>query len=211
MEIEQHQREGLNATTSARDLERLCQADGRTIRNETIKPHEDLTIPNVPRLRAVDFMFVEKALPHFKAITRDYFYQPLESSFNWDETAERLGLDKEGTWFIVAFRSVRRADACGKTLYQADAQAHQEAIESGGLLKYWYGTLDDQRQCLAMCIWSNREFARVATVKPLHIQAVSLTRRMYVSYTLERYQLIKRKGVAHFEIQSLGECCRTVA
>ncbi|KAI6240342.1 hypothetical protein M3Y99_00466100 [Aphelenchoides fujianensis] len=197
MEIEQHQREGLNATTSARDLERLCQADGRTIRNETIKPHEDLTIPNVPRLRA-------KALPHFKAITRDYFYQPLKSSFNWNETAERLGLDEEGTWFIVAFRSVRRADACGKTLYQADAQAHQEAIESGGLLKYWYGTLDDQRQCLAMCIWSNREFARVATVKPApHPSGFA--------HPSDRYQLIKRKGVAHFEIQSLGECCRTVA
>ena len=62
-----------------------------------------------------------------------------------------------------------------------------------------------------MCIWSNRQFARAATVKPLHIQAVSLTRRMFESYTLERYRLIKRCGEAKFEIEHLEACCRTVA
>ena len=128
---------GLNATTSTKDLERMCIAAGRTIRNETIKPHEDLQIDAelIPRLRPVDFVFVEKALPFLQTITPDYYQKPIEETFNWDETAERLGVDEEGDWFIVAFRSVRRADACTHTLYAADAKAHQEAIESGGLLK----------------------------------------------------------------------------
>lgn len=78
-------------------------------------------------------------------------------------------------------------------------------------LQYWYGTLNHDRQCLAMCIWSNRQFARAATVKPLHIQAVSLTRRMYESYTLERYCLVKEKGEKQFRIEPLEACCRTCA
>ena len=54
-----------------------------------------------------------------------------------------------------------------------------------------------------MCIWSNREFAKIATTKPLHLQAVSLAREMYESYRLERYQLIKRKGENYFHIVPL--------
>ncbi|KAI6195115.1 hypothetical protein M3Y96_01196600 [Aphelenchoides besseyi] len=205
--------EGLNATTSLTDLERQIVEAGETIRNRTIKPHEDLAIDDqiIPRLRLVDYRFAEKSLPYLHTVTRDYFHMPIETTFNWDEVADRLGIDEKGDWFIVAFRSVRKPSADTQALYNADALAHQEAIESGGLLKYWYGTLNELRQCLAMCIWSNRQFARAATVKPLHIQAVSLTRQMYESYTLERYRLIKHKGEAKFQIERLEECHRTTA
>lgn len=86
----------------------MCRAAGRTIRNETIRPHEDEDIDEtiIPRLRQVDFEFAEKALPFLKTITPDYFHMPIEEAFNWDEAAERLGVDAEGDWFIVAFRSV---------------------------------------------------------------------------------------------------------
>ncbi|KAI6172648.1 hypothetical protein M3Y98_00996900 [Aphelenchoides besseyi] len=171
--------EGLNATTSLTDLERQIVEAGETIRNRTIKPHEDLAIDDqiIPRLRLVDYRFAEK-----KFTVPSYRHS-----------------------------SVRKPSADTQALYNADALAHQEAIESGGLLKYWYGTLNELRQCLAMCIWSNRQFARAATVKPLHIQAVSLTRQMYESYTLERYRLIKHKGEAKFQIERLEECHRTTA
>lgn len=54
-----------------------------------------------------------------------------------------------------------------------------------------------------MCIWSNREFAKLATRKPLHLKAVSLARQMYESYQLERYKLTKRKGEKTFHIEAL--------
>ncbi|KAI6175363.1 hypothetical protein M3Y97_00680900 [Aphelenchoides bicaudatus] len=201
---------GLNSTTSLNDLERICRESGQVIRNYSItSPHEnessttDIAAKSAPHLRPVDFVFAEMALPHLHIITPEYFSTSIEETFNWTEMAERLGAEWEGDWFIVAFRSVRKATACSEALYQADEKAHQEAIESGGLLKYWYGTLNEHRQCLAMCIWSSREFARLAIVKPLHLKAVSLTRQMYESYTLERYSLIKKRGECVFHIERL--------
>ena len=42
--------------------------------------------------------------------------------------------------YIVAFRSARRKDApieATESLYQADRDAHEEAVTAGGLLMYW--------------------------------------------------------------------------
>jgi hypothetical protein len=139
--------EGLNATTDLRyivsdDIEKEFRKQGRTIRNETIELHEDeLEVDEkadsslIPHLRPVDYVFSERALNHLHTITGDYFKTPLPEAFNWEETAERLGEDQEGDWFIVAFRSVRSVHADHKKLYDADALAHEEAIQSGGLLK----------------------------------------------------------------------------
>lgn len=138
--------EGLNATTDLRktvsdDIEQEFRKHGRTIRNETIELHEDLQIyvghdqSAVPHLRPVDYIFSERALAHLHTITGDYFKAPLTEAFNWEETAERLGEEQEGDWFIVAFRSIRSEHADSKKLYDADALAHEEAIQSGGLLK----------------------------------------------------------------------------
>ncbi|RUS12751.1 hypothetical protein BC937DRAFT_87107 [Endogone sp. FLAS-F59071] len=54
-----------------------------------------------------------------------------------------------------------------------------------------------------MCIWANHDFARLATRKPLHLEAVKLTRYMYDTYDLERYSLRKTAGVAKFDIVKL--------
>jgi hypothetical protein len=138
--------EGFNVTTNLRasqseDVEADSRRHGNTIRNETIIPHEDSDIEEddeqqqIPHLRPVDYAFCERALDHFHAITPAYFSTPLPEAFNWDETAERLGKDYEGDWFIVAFRSIRSENADHQQLYNADALAHEEAIQSGGLLK----------------------------------------------------------------------------
>ncbi|KAI8578406.1 hypothetical protein K450DRAFT_247770 [Umbelopsis ramanniana AG] len=206
--------EGLNATTDlqavlSEDIEKGFQRQGGTIRNETIPLHEDIPEEvtkqqtNIPHLRPIDYVFSERSLKYLHTITAEYFRTPLTEAFNWNEAAERLGEEQEGEWFIVAFRSIRNEQADHKKLYDADALAHEEAIRSGGLLKYWYGTLNENRECLAMCIWSNRDFAKIATTKPLHLKAVSLARQMYESYQLERYQLVKRKGENHFHIVPL--------
>lgn len=54
-----------------------------------------------------------------------------------------------------------------------------------------------------MCVWANRDFARVATRKPLHLEAMKLTSCMYDTYDLERYSLRKKAGVAKFDIVKL--------
>jgi hypothetical protein len=41
-------------------------------------------------------------------------------------------------------------------LFELDAFSHQEAMASGGLLKYWYGVKDQSRRNLATCTLSSR-------------------------------------------------------
>lgn len=119
----------------ARDLQ------GRSIHNDTVGPAgwtgetPEEREAFVKLLRPVDKVFLEKALPKFHVVTEDYANVPLRQAFNWDEVASYLGTELEGDWFIVAFRSVRKATADNKLLFEADAAAQREAIQSGGLLK----------------------------------------------------------------------------
>lgn len=57
------------------------------------------------------------------------------------------------------------------------------------MLQYWYGILNERRECLAMCIWASREDALKALHKPAHREAMKLASVMYDMYTLERYSL----------------------
>ncbi|KAI9488611.1 hypothetical protein BDB00DRAFT_772235 [Zychaea mexicana] len=200
------------AQQDGRDVEQAIVAQdiqGRSIHNDTVGPAgwTDETPEDfanfVKSLRPVDRTLLDKALPAFHVVTDDYVHVPIVDAFNWDETAQRLGKEAEGEWFIVAFRSVRKADADKKLLFEADARAQEEAVHSGGLLKYWYGDLNEHSECLAMCIWVNREYALKATRKPLHMKAAKLASEMYISYQLERYSLVKRAGETVFQIQAL--------
>ncbi|KAI8918158.1 hypothetical protein DFJ77DRAFT_454620 [Powellomyces hirtus] len=144
------------------------------------------------------------ALQNLTAIDPNYRTAPLSTSFNWSQVAASLPADISGKWYIVVFRSVRRADANSRTLYDADGAAHEEAKNSGGILTYWYGRLEpSDNTCLAMCVWANRDFAKQATQLPSHAIAMRLAARMYVSYTLERYWLIKEKGEDTFRIEQI--------
>ncbi|KAI8074495.1 hypothetical protein BC940DRAFT_249211 [Gongronella butleri] len=180
---------------------------GRIIRNENVGPKGWLgenareLESYVADLRPVDHALLD-VLDQFHVVTDNYAHADIESAFNWDEVAAEL-VDWEGDWFIVAFRSVRKAQADNQLLFEADAKAQEEAIHSGGLLKYWYGDLNHHRECLAMCIWINREYALKATHKPLHLQAARLAGEMYDTYRLERYTLTKKKGDPKFTIETL--------
>ncbi|KAI5073444.1 hypothetical protein GOP47_0011457 [Adiantum capillus-veneris] len=92
-------------------------------------------------------------------------------------------------FYMVVFRSKRREGADSKALYAADAEAHEEAKRSGGLLMYWYGSLNERRECFATCIWKSREDALRATKLPKHIEAAMLASQMYEFYRLEKYWL----------------------
>lgn len=111
----------------------------RTILNDTLGPSRwlgesarDLE-EYVKSLRPVDHAFLDRASPKLHVVRDDYANAPIEEAFNWDEVAQTIE-DQEGDWYIVAFRSVRRATADNGQLFDADAEAQIEAIQSGGLL-----------------------------------------------------------------------------
>ena len=159
-----------------------------------------------PPLRLIDHA-MEDALRQLRTLVPKPAQVPLHEAFNWSHIATRLPLDGAGDWFVVAFRSTRKVDADAEALYAADAAAHDEAWNSGGLLTYYFGDLDTERSCLAMCIWAHLDWARMATTLPKHQHAVSLAGRMYEHYTLERYRLEKHAGAPQLQLISLGTMC----
>ena len=133
-------------------------------------------------------------------ITEQYAVLPISDGFNW---AERLREVAEGQWYLVVFRSVRRATADVDVLTEFDDHAHTEALGAGGLMYYFRGELGGDRECLSFCLWETQEQAKVALRLPRHQAAVRVAREMYESYLLERYILTKRRASAQIEFQHL--------
>ena len=89
------------------------------------------------------------------------------------------------TWYLVAFRSVRRADADEERLCAFDDRAHAEAAAAPGFVHYFKGPTSSDGSCLSFCLWASRADARAAAGLPAHQEAVTLIREMYDRYTLE--------------------------
>ncbi|KAK4054178.1 hypothetical protein OIV83_001204 [Microbotryomycetes sp. JL201] len=141
---------------------------------------------------------LHRALHELKPLTSNYAHEPYEEAFNWNEL--RLPAEFEREWYIVAFRSTRAPDSPSRDLYEADRQAHEEAVAAGGLLAYWYGKPSDAGSNLATCIWMSRAHAVKATAGRKHIEAMRLATSMYANYDLERYVLQKLKGEQHVTV-----------
>jgi hypothetical protein len=157
----------------------------------------------------VSSLSLHKSLHHFRPTTPDYACTAYADAFNWHELEVELG-EEERAWYCVVFRS-RRKEGCdagrewpsssfasmayGAVLYEADRLAHQEAIQNGGLIMYWYGVPHPStRANLATCIWQTRQHAIAANCKPFHIRAMKLASSSYDIYDLERYTLRKVRG-----------------
>lgn len=99
------------------------------------------------------------ALASFTSIRPDYATAPYIDNFNWDEVFNlvKTFADAEGhrwtaqTFYVVAFRSILLPGVDNDHLHALDAYSHQEAVASGGLLKYWFGTKNEERRNLATC------------------------------------------------------------
>src|SRR5436189_4110971 len=100
-----------------------------------------------------------------------YATMPIATAFNWDEAMADLG---DGEWYLVAFRSVRRADADEEKLTLFDELAHQEAASAPGFVHYFKGPAGSDGSCLSFCLWQTRADARAAAGRPDHVRAVSL-------------------------------------
>lgn len=116
------------------------------------------------RLTPQSLLFA-KALTHLKPTRPDYATANYVDSLNFDEVlaslrnlikVEQTHGDRTFQWkrwsfYVVVFRSVLKPDIDNDRLYLLDAKSHQEATESGGLLKYWFGKCSDERKNLATC------------------------------------------------------------
>ncbi|KAI0032250.1 hypothetical protein K488DRAFT_13806, partial [Vararia minispora EC-137] len=142
---------------------------------------------------------LHKALHSFSPATEHYASAPYAEAFNWDEL--ELPEDEEREWYCVAFRSKRKAGSENEPLYDADRLAHEEAVRNGGLILYWYGTPDKESGLnLATCIWQSRAHAIAANSRPDHIKAMLLAAASYERYDLERYRLVKERGIRNVSV-----------
>ena len=130
-------------------------------------------------------------LERLAPVSADYASLPVASAFNWQAAAADLGT---GEWYLVAFRSTRRAGADEERLTLFDELAHQEAATAPGFVHYFKGPAAADGSCLSFCLWQTRADARAAAGRPDHVRAVSLIDEMYESYTLEFLRVTREAG-----------------
>ena len=124
-------------------------------------------------------------------VSEGYATLPVAEAFDWSHVAGQLGT---GEWYLVAFRSIRRAEADEVRLTEFDDRAHHEAESAPGFVHYFKGPAAADRSCLSFCLWTSRAEARAASGQPAHIEAVSVIGEMYERYTLEFLRVTGQKG-----------------
>jgi hypothetical protein len=131
---------------------------------------------------------VRRACRQICPIYPDYATRPIQDGFSWSSSL--LGCPFERLYLVV-FRSVRRPSADLDLLREHDDRAYEDALQSGGLLRYFKGEANEQRECLSFCLWQTRRQAIEAAGASSHRSAADISARMYESYVLERYWLKK--------------------
>lgn len=164
--------------------------------SQLIAPHpvsDEMDMMQCPAFNAPTSTASDRALALVKRI------------FNWSELPS-LPIEDEYTWYGVAFRSKRRSGSESLNLYEADRRSHEEAVDSGGLLMYWYGSPNPiTGHNLATCIWTNRQDAIRASSLPLHARAAAHALKAYESFELNRYALRKVKGETQLRVEEWTE------
>jgi hypothetical protein len=140
------------------------------------------------------------ALPRLAPVSGGYATLPIAEAFNWADGATELG---EGTWYLVAFRSIRRSGADEERLAAYDEFAHVEAAAAPGFVHYLKGPAADDGSCLSFCLWNSRDEARAAARRPAHIRAVSLLDEMYAQYRLE-FHMVRRTADGTMSFEPIG-------
>ena len=132
-------------------------------------------------------------------ISDTYATLPVAEAFDWRPAAAELPIGRE--WYMVAFRSTRRADADEARLCDFDERAHQEAASSPGFVHYFKGPTSGDGSCMSFCLWASRADARAASGRPAHLEAVTLIREMYERYTLEFHRVRHRDDATGLEFE----------
>lgn len=111
------------------------------------------------RLPNVQDRILALALTQLTPVREDYATAVYEETFNWGEIGDAIrqlsSLAQhpwtEKSYFVVIFRSQLKVDFDRQLLWELDRESHREAVESGGLLKYWFGQCNGQMRNLATC------------------------------------------------------------
>ncbi|KAF1957698.1 hypothetical protein CC80DRAFT_389067, partial [Byssothecium circinans] len=161
----------------------------------------DLDTPN---------LILAKALTILQPTREDYATAPYIQSLNFAsgvlplvrELAAAEGYEWIGhAFYVVIFRSKLKADIDNDLLYKLDFESHREACESGGLLKYWFGKCDADRQNLATCFWRSREDAHKGGLGPWHAKARAAGRTLYehIRFSTHRFTITDGAQEVRFE------------
>lgn len=104
-----------------------------------------------------------RALTALSPTTPSYATAPYHHAFNWPTVVDIFtkSMSKTSTppsedeskldFYVIVFRSRVNSKADRNLLGELDAAAHLEAVQSGGLLKYWFGSPDGEGRNLATC------------------------------------------------------------
>ncbi|KAK6356450.1 hypothetical protein TWF718_000809 [Orbilia javanica] len=150
-----------------------------------------------------------KALTIMNAKTGEYAVEPYHEAFNWDEiliALQKLSKQEDyvfprSEFYIIVFRSRLPFDADRQHLGKLDEDAHIEAVESGQLLKYWFGKPHPVTgRNLATCIWRHRDDAKLGGGGPGHVRAMEAVRNIYLEWRVERLKLVVEENASEWSI-----------
>ncbi|KAK9327040.1 hypothetical protein V1520DRAFT_84581 [Lipomyces starkeyi] len=184
--------------------EKAATSDGRLIAS----PYNDeLHLLDLRRLDTPN-QLLAMALTILKPIREDYATAPYIESFNWqavidflrDLAAAESYQWKKQKFYVVTFRSKLNPDIDLQRLHDLDAHSHQEAMASGGLLKYWFGTKNQSHQNLSTCLWRSREDARAGGTGPRHKSARAAARELYDTIVFTTLKLVIDDDASSWQI-----------
>ncbi|KAF3766726.1 hypothetical protein M406DRAFT_337672 [Cryphonectria parasitica EP155] len=156
----------------------------------------------------MESQILSEALAGMAPVRDDYATASYDEAFNWDEVILRMRelamarrhAFRKTSWYIVAFRSQIKVTTVYPDLGALDKAAHAEAMASGGFLKYWFGTPNEDLRNLATCIWRSQEDAKKGSVGPDHRRAAGAARSMYSEWKIDQHRLIIDDGVNNWKI-----------
>jgi hypothetical protein len=131
---------------------------------------------------------LHRACQQISPLHPDYATRLVQDGFSWSSSLAGCAFER---LYLVVFRSVRRPSADLDLLREHDDRAYEQALEFGGLLRYFKGDANERRECLSFCLWETREQAIEAAGTASHQSAAEISVRMYESYELDRYWLKK--------------------
>ncbi|KAF1970978.1 hypothetical protein BU23DRAFT_537148 [Bimuria novae-zelandiae CBS 107.79] len=158
-------------------------------------------------------LILAKALTALKPLRPDYATAPFLSALDFPAvltlirrfSAEMNAPWKESSFYVVVFRSRLKPDIDSERLYELDAGSHREACESGGLLKYWFGKVDEGRRNLATCFWRTRKDAYLGGQGPWHKKARAAGKTLYEEIAFSTWRFTVTEGAGEVRLEEWRE------
>ncbi|KAF1921425.1 hypothetical protein BDU57DRAFT_553576 [Ampelomyces quisqualis] len=173
-------------------------------------PGHYLSLPTLP----LPSLLFAKALTSLQPLTPAYATVHYPTALNFSHVLGTLRsllpanyIFPETTFYAVCFQSKLKPGVDHEWLYKLDYEAHREACESGGLLKYWFGKADmlGQRTNLATCFWHSREHAHKGGRGPWHAKARKAGREMYEFFSFRGWAFVVKEGAVEWTCEEWEE------